>query len=1247
VPFGNPRNPYIPGYGHARKPRPDLRGTHRQRSRRDQVAGPYRSQSSVPSIRSKATPQEHRKVSPAPPSHPASLHSALTLLKAPPPSPEGATLDALLHGTKPSPDAFYTPADRKRVQGAQLEYLSQHEDLGEPEDLTNLIVGLTGAGEVASLVKGVGQVGAREIVAAAAKQAAGSAEANSLVKALTSIGRKGLVRSAAKGTAEKVEPAVLRVARQGVARRAGQAAERLPAPLRTAGSVGGRVAATPFKHPFTSAVALQAPAAAIHGDPRQFGKAFEGTGTLAAIGSAAGNALSGAVPGKVAQNLVRDAFDLPAQALPSVFLPVAGAVEAAQGDPSRLHGLLNAYGETGLLPAVFRGDPNAALRALENHPLYSALEASGAAAVVGRGSGALVRGATRGRLGGTSRPDLTIEGYPNVRETGRRYSPDLFRQLAQRLHDSRQTRDGRGSFVLGERGAKRQLRQGVDRFVFEREQLRRGHRTAATKAVETAKPKGGESAGVVSLAVQRIIRHPETFHEDLRTYRAQLEKAYKSGELTPSEAQANRALVKQIDKGIHSGDPAEVVQAANAFIQLHADSVHELVNRGLLDVEQAKKAAAIPFARTHMGADYHPERGVVDPHGNALSLHSIEAEMQRHGVEPPGFLSHRPSTSGGGAFFRNFYPERQRLPNQRRTGESTARGTYDASYQALVEQAARSRSVADAATAFDEMVKRFGRRPPHTVQNMNDAWAVLRDPEHHGVHLPPGVDFVPFRTAPFLALRQEIDAAAKHQGLLDPQQEAVLEQLPSKAIAEAQRPGPGPVVLMPKLVITRLEEHTQRLPTGLKAAQAATGAFKSAILPTSPSWVFGNVLDVGIRSMLAAIGPFDVALGRRLATGKTLFGRQTGEPIPVGAQESIVTGSHFSSFEHVQTYRDARQFSDSRLAPLARALGTVRRTPGPRQLVNAYVKYRDAVFAFNSKFFERLPQYGALGKEARRDVQAMTGRWHHALMLGDGALQDLAKGLHDTDRQITYAKAVEEVFGNWGKNGPEARRLLTSVAPFWMWARASTRFVLLTMPAHHPIATGLIAAAAEMTQQEREHFGLDKFGDAPIVPFLQGGLPISGGVSPWAKYSSFGVFADYPGFLANVVLPQVSGPLQALQGFDWKGERLVDSEGRPASEPDKVRVALATQLEAMVPFLGLYQKVDSGGLDKAFNPAHAYPSSTVEYLRSLSSSRQITVPTAGASSGSEAGSFTDGYLEQLSGGGSGSFTEGYLQELGR
>lgn len=1229
---------------------------------------------------------------------------------------------------------------------------------------------------------GVARALSRNVVRKAGEKA--TAKAGRLVAA-RAAGQTG-IRAALKQAAAKAEPAAVQAARQG----AKQAVEKLPQGVRTASKVAAKGAAYPIRHPFTTPLAAEVPTALIHGDPEAFLGALEGRGTLAAIT----NAISSGVPSNVAGNALKDALALPANALPSVYLPAAGAVEAAQGDPKRLEGLVHGYLRTGFIPDLLRGDAGAALQSVEAHPLFAALQAGGVTAVVGRGAGAALRGASRGKIAGTQRPDITIEGYPSIRETGRRYSPDAIRQLFQRGGEAVQGKRGKDPFVASEGKAKRLLRERVDRFVYEREQLRRGHRREVTEAVEKARPKSEANAGVVSLAVQRIIRDPSTFASDLKTYRDKLEAAFRSGELTKSEAMANRALVKQIDKGLRRASPADVVEAANAFIQLHADLSHDLISKGLLDPHQAHKAAAIPFARIHMGAshgrpekligrreaglaetkartkadakahvagakesvgvakqklaaaesgwvaaersvatlranlptmkrgdgprpdlqevlkhiDHIPEglsdenlgrlldhygasgnaksadlrvranalvgiqrrqqtlevarkrldeakaelgtarielkrrakeavdkrsravKGaenalsaarrepaqVLDREGNPLSLEQIHAEMERHGVEPPGFLTHRPGAKGAGAFYRNFYPERQRLPKQRRTGESASRGTFDASYEALTEQAARTRSIADATDSFDEFVKRFGKPLPKEIANFNDARRALRDPEHFGLTLPQGVEFVPFRTAPFLALRQELEAAAKHQGLLDPEQEATLEALPSKAIAEAQRPGSGPVVLIPKLVVARMEEHTQRLPGGLKAFQAATGAFKSAILPTSPSWILGNALDAGIRTMLSATGPSDVILGRRLV-----------KRLPKGAQESIVTGAHFASFEHIQTHREASQFADSKLAPLARAIGTVRRTPGPKQLIDAYLKYRDTVFAWNSKYFERLPQYGAVGKEARRELQATRGRWHHALLVGDQALNDLAKGLHGTDKQIAYAKAVEQVFGNWGKNGPEARRLLSSVAPFWMWARAATRFVALTMPAHHPVTTGLIAAASEMTEKERQRFGLDKFGPEPLLGFLQGGLPINGGVSPWAKYSSFGVFADYPGFLANVVLPQVSGPLAALQGLKWTGDKLVDSEGRPVSDTDRVRIALGTQLEAMVPFMGLYQRLKSGGVDKALNPAHAYPSSTINYLRGLSNSQQITVPIKGTGSSTGSGSAADLFSE--------------------
>jgi hypothetical protein len=434
---------------------------------------------------------------------------------------------------------------------------------------------------------------------------------------------------------------------------------------------------------------------------------------------------------------------------------------------------------------------------------------------------------------------------------------------------------------------------------------------------------------------------------------------------------------------------------------------------------------------------------------------------------------------------------------------------------------------------------------------------------------------------------------------MDPEATGFEADLMHRALIKSMQEGDGPVVLMPKRVMGRVLEHHQSLLDIEKGFQTLTSGFKGVVLPTSTKWVFGNAFESGIRSMLSGLGYFDYRLGKKIAKA---------EP---EAMESVIPGGHMTQVGRMRVFRDARQFEGKFLGPLSRALGAFRRTPGPKQLADLYVHYRNGVFAFNEKFIERVPQYAALGKEARRDLQAQTGRWHHALMVGEGAVQDLARGLRNTDKQNQYARAVEEIFGNWGKNSPAARRFLTNLAPFWMWARAATKFVTITLPVHHPIKTGLIAAAEDMTEQERKRLGLDFYAKKPLPRDAQGAIPgvISGGggITPASYYSSFGIFADYPGFLSGVLFPQLSG-LPNLAGIDWKGDKLVYSEDKPINDPAKlIGIAAASQAEARRPFAGLGSRIRTSGVS-AVNPLRSYSPGLVRYLRELSQMQQINVP---------------------------------------
>lgn len=203
-----------------------LRGAKRGsrgKVRRREVAGPYRSQSSVPSVRRQATPHEHRSAAPrataprkssaprksASPALDTTLESVLTRserrsaaaaqrrvkatrIKQRTMKSFRATLRkspvVLAPGEKPN--ASLKQIDPKAYDKAQRRYVEHlDENLGEPEDLTNVVLAASGAGDLANIVRvGLG-AGAKEAASLAAETAAKQA-AGSGVSAETKAGLK-------------------------------------------------------------------------------------------------------------------------------------------------------------------------------------------------------------------------------------------------------------------------------------------------------------------------------------------------------------------------------------------------------------------------------------------------------------------------------------------------------------------------------------------------------------------------------------------------------------------------------------------------------------------------------------------------------------------------------------------------------------------------------------------------------------------------------------------------------------------------------------------------------------------------------------------------------------------------------------------------------------------------------------------------------------------------------------------------
>jgi hypothetical protein len=715
------------------------------------------------------------------------------------------------------------------------------------------------------------------------------------------------------------------------------------------------------------------------------------------------------------------------------------------------------------------------------------------------------------------------------------------------------------------------------------------------------------------------------------------------------DAELKLQTARRNNKGTERGNQLEA-QARLAVV--HANErlkFAQKTERDLRAMPRQTKAQAIRESRDALRAERsqllmdHPE-GLIGKDGRKLDPAAVEAEAEKQMGRQPAFLTHRPGFRGRGNYYQPFYAGRGRGIARRRTGEAFRRGLYDSSYEALTEQHLHMRTVTDRARNFDATIEHFALKKPNGdwYKSWNEAQAVARDPEAHGIETH-GIPMVPIRRAPMRAMARELAAsnAGDHanaelmveEALTNPDRVPLeMRQRVANAMEQAMQPGTGKgdVGLIPEAVVERLREHNAPPRTAEKIFQSYTSAFKNTVLPLSDKWLLGNTFEVEMRSLFngLGLGQPGLSLGNRRFANRYLkaFEEEHGPEATKQFVVQTIGGGHYSSVARTEVFRrDMHGFS--------RAFNYLISKPGARQIYGVWDAYKSAIFRGNS-WFERQPQYAALGKVAKREVQQRIDSWHGALHVSDEALHDLVKGDIHTAAQEKYARYIEDVFGKWGKNSPAARHFLVGYAPFYMWARAASRFVLVTLPFKHPIKTALIAAGAEMTQTEREKYGLDLFAKNRVPGFLMGGIPLSsGGLQPTSNYSSFGVFADYPAALANFVLPQFGG-LDTLRGISWRGDQIQLSGGGQPNVGQLVALAAYTQLEATMPVLALARRVEEGGgssadtstvltpkvtkgtqqgrslvggLERAFG-LRSYDRQTLAFLRTLAGSRQINVP---------------------------------------
>jgi hypothetical protein len=803
------------------------------------------------------------------------------------------------------------------------------------------------------------------------------------------------------------------------------------------------------------------------------------------------------------------------------------------------------------------------VKSLKEHPLLTPLTVAGPKTLIGRGTGAIARTGALGKtLKAAASTERIVKNVPGTSLTQtEKYSPDVITKARQvGVEKVKQARARRVEAMGGQevtpraRMSEREIQKRVDERIALNEDVRRANRAKVIYEASQALKHNEHPA--TSLIAQGIVKPHRV---DLRRYISELEAEHAN--LRPADKFANKKLRQELQHVVDNPkvDLERAQQAGQRYAKIIEARQPSLIEHGMLTEEQSLRAKMIPYAVRHMEAK-HENGALVTAEGHPLSTDTIlEHYKLNHSGELPAFVTHRPRRRG------NFNIRSESAPNigvGTRTGRATKAGLMDVSHGALVENAARVQGLRDAAEGFNGIVKEFGVKTGDKVTQFKtrasavDAARNLRFDEH-GNPLPGTHNMVPIRLAPFHG--QQLESLIEHTsgdemvGVHSPIREAIQSALKGTE-------GEGPWGLIPEAAAKRIQQHmnTMGATTFEQAFQASTGVFRKTVLSTSPTWLWGNVSEAIIRSLIDRAGPGSYVYARRVLNDL----QRTSPELAQEVAHRVAGGGHFSTAERMQIFRSADQFTGTSLEPVANSLARVVRAPGASNVANAWHQWTTHVFRFNS-YLERQFQTAMFGRALKRE--------------GYKAVEDAARGLKNTEAQVRFGRMVDDAYGKYSKWSPSTRRLIAGYTPFISWWLAATKFVFRVLPRDHPVVTSLMASSVTATRdwREKEKITLPQLGLK--AGFLAGDIPLSHGRHVnIARYTPFGAFTN-PADVANTVLPQFATLANAAQGRDWKGHEYKTLKAG-------IEGAGSELAGAYVPFFSRFEAAKKYGAGPSLNP---------------------------------------------------------------
>lgn len=686
------------------------------------------------------------------------------------------------------------------------------------------------------------------------------------------------------------------------------------------------------------------------------------------------------------------------------------------------------------------------------------------------------------------------------------------------------------------------------------------------------------------------------------TGRSELDSALRDAKTKLTQAQKAEQRTYGVLRGRHGGDtplPPKVAARMHRYLDRTVDAQHAFDQaRVALRSGQAERkamagerlAAALDAlndakAESRKLDKYEKERlsGVVADTDVRLkggkyavrrvTADELEQRMRAAGRNPEdiAYLNLKaPQERAGGQSYLSSSLSRGDTPSRSRTAAGVTRGAFNPGGAALINSQLGTLGRIDRAQGFDEFIAQqavHGEDGQVAAFDKYHVHQAAHDYEaEHGIAMTP----VPLHSA-----AKGVEAQAKIREL-----QSLIEDGQDTAQAINKSSHDARFGLVPTTAVDRYLKHLEvDRKSGHGPLSTITRSFRNTVLPFSPRWFAGNVIEATLRSALVGAGPRDAQI-----VGKVLERlRAEGHHYAADRLEALMGGLHYG-MAHSANERAIGAGALSKAGPLDSV-------PGihiARELGDAYMRgIVQPVFAFNRRI-EQGFEHAVMGAHMHRQMREFGATWLQAAQHEQEWINRLAEGYTDPALALDAGRYIHEVLGQYDRFSPAMKNYVNRFAPFAPWYFNAARFVYLTMPLKHPLTEATLQAAAQTAAQEYANRDVphDSFFGLPVGSLLTELKVGPDAYVDTARYTPFGAFENGPwDFFGSQIFPQGQGPaLAAFGGEDPFGRALKMPSGDVTDIGDRLAVAanelflsLAGPLDVLHRIIGAHGSTEYSG----------------------------------------------------------------------